>query len=141
MTHSSDERSGGIDERDYVRAMARLIVTIRILSAALVAVIARSALDGLTLGYDIVGAVLLAMLLGALWMRSVGRRVPASTTGDERSVRSQGPRMRARSTKMRSAQTCDYAGQDRLPTSGHPTGSNTAIALPSSKRPEEVGRR
>ena len=65
--------------------MHLLAITTRTLCAALLAVAARCALDGPTLVYDIVAAVLLAMLLAAVWLRrAAGRELTASARGDGR---------------------------------------------------------
>jgi hypothetical protein len=84
MVQSPAEPSGDIDERAHASAMQLLAITIRTLSAALLAVAARCAVDGPTLAYGIIAAVLLTMLLVAVWLRGVGRQLPASARGDDR---------------------------------------------------------
>jgi hypothetical protein len=76
------EPSGDVDEHGYASAMHLLAITIRTLCAALLAVAARCAVDGPTLVYEIIAAVLLAMLLAAVWLRGVGRQSTASAHGD-----------------------------------------------------------
>jgi hypothetical protein len=64
--------------------MHLLAIAIRALSAALLAVAARCAVDGPTLGCGIIAAVLLAMLLAAVWLRGIGRQLTASARDGDR---------------------------------------------------------
>jgi hypothetical protein len=82
MVQSPVEPSGDLDERAIASAMQLLAITTRTLCAALLAVAARCALDGATLVYEIIAAVLLAMLLAAVWLRGVGRQLTASARGN-----------------------------------------------------------
>lgn len=85
MVQLPAEPSGDIDERAYASAMHLLAITTRTLCAALLAVAARCAVDGPTLAYEIIAAVLLAMFLAAAWLRGVaGRELAARPRGDGR---------------------------------------------------------
>jgi hypothetical protein len=86
------EPSGDIDERAYASAMHLLAITACTLCAALLAVAARCAVDGPTLVYEIIAAVLLAMFVAAVWLRGVaGRELTASARGDGRLPRHRTP--------------------------------------------------
>jgi hypothetical protein len=81
MVQSPAEPSGNVDERASASAMQLLAITIWTLRGALLAVAARCATAGLSLAYGITAAVLLAMLLAGIWLRSVARRELTANAG------------------------------------------------------------
>lgn len=76
------EPSVDIGEREHASAMQLLAITTRTLCAALLAVVVRFVVDGPTLVFEIIAAVLLAMLLASVWLRGAGRQLMASARGD-----------------------------------------------------------
>jgi hypothetical protein len=61
-----------IDPVSYAEVMRRLGLTIRVLSAALVALIIRSLVDGLNLANTVIGALVVLMLLAAVVLSRQG---------------------------------------------------------------------
>jgi hypothetical protein len=78
MVEPPADPSGRIDEREHASVMRLLVITIRAVSAALLAVAARIVVDGPTLAYGITAAGFLTMLLAAVWLHGIGRRLPAT---------------------------------------------------------------
>lgn len=65
------------DEERFAHAMRQLRVYIRLLSALLVAAVARAVIDGFTLGLTLALALTGVLLVAALWLRRLGSRGPA----------------------------------------------------------------
>jgi hypothetical protein len=72
---SADPPASRIDPISYAGVMRRLGLTIRVLSAALVALIIRSLVDGLNLANTVIGALVVLMLLAAVVLSRRGRRL------------------------------------------------------------------
>lgn len=60
------------DQQRYARAMRQLRVYIRLLSAILVAAVARAVIDGLTVGPALALTLTGVLLVAALWLRRLG---------------------------------------------------------------------
>jgi hypothetical protein len=72
---SADPPASRIDPISYARVMSLLGLTIRVLSAALVALIIRSLVDGLNLANTVIGALVVLMLLAGVVLSRRGRRL------------------------------------------------------------------
>ena len=72
---SGDPPAATIDPISYARVMRRLGLTVRVLSAALTALIIRSLVDGLNLANTVIGALVVLMLLAAVVLSRQGRRL------------------------------------------------------------------
>ena len=66
------------DEERYAHAMRQLRVFIRLLSAILVAAVARAVIDGFTLGLTLALALTGVLLVAALWLRRLGSQAQAN---------------------------------------------------------------
>jgi hypothetical protein len=75
LSRPSGREASASEQAAYDRAIRQLGVCVRVLSAALLALLAHSVIDGASLAVALVGALIVVLLLasGALWR--YGRRV------------------------------------------------------------------